>query len=148
MRNYPDWRKNNLPDKPGAAPHHQGRQVKLRQSGELLTGRLLDIQDPCCLLCAERKVTWAADSLAEVGRDIMRNEMVKHSVAALLMAQEGGLTLPLETRARFAYSRWPDVVIPLSAELTRADAPRLTAMLNGKHEYYRKAAKKALDKLQ
>lgn len=92
--------------------------------------------------------TWAADSQAELTRDILMAELASHCTAAKLLIAEGVLKLPEKTTALFRWSGKPSIDIPLSTTIVPSDIARLRALLSSPYGFYRMAAGKALDRLR
>ncbi|NIM16350.1 MAG: hypothetical protein GTO45_30505 [Candidatus Aminicenantes bacterium] len=95
-----------------------------------------------------QNTTWAANSLARLNRDIMLVELVRGSTAAKLLVQEGDFDLPERTWANFRWSGRKSIEIPLPhPHLGADDVPYLKELIKSEYEYYRKAARKALEKM-
>lgn len=89
--------------------------------------------------------TWAANSCAEVTRNVVLVEIVNQSVAARLLVQEGLLQLPSQTTAKFAWSGRPSVEIPLVVKpFGPSDRAALEKLLESPFRVYVKRAQQIL----
>jgi hypothetical protein len=91
---------------------------------------------------------YVAEDSQDFIEEIRLFELTRHSTIIKLLVQEGDIKVPTEAVAIFRWSRAPDIKINLPLLWDKDDIPQLKNLLNSNYEYYRKAAAKALKKLE